>query len=129
MRDFTNGGDINGDVVINDNSVEYKPLDQCTNEELYHEEKHRRMILNNETSRKNGFFIKFILFSVGLCVLAYVWFQVNGSHSLASTILGLIGVMCGFVTLSQANTQTDFERRQRATLREINMLLRERGVR
>lgn len=31
MRDFKNGGDINGNVTINEvEQVTYKPLEQCT---------------------------------------------------------------------------------------------------
>jgi hypothetical protein len=129
MRDFTNGGDINGDVVINDNSTEYKLLIHCSNEELTHEETHRRGLLRKEKSRKNDVFIKFIGFSALSCVAAYIWYQFNGGYNMASIMLGAAGVITGFITLSQSDRQTEFEQRQYVVLNEINIILRERGVR
>ncbi|WP_413665447.1 hypothetical protein ACG1BZ_09740 [Microbulbifer sp. CNSA002] len=128
MRDF-NSGDINGDVVINDNSNEHKLLIHCSNEELIHEERHRQEVLEKERSRKNGAFLKFILFSATLCVAAYVWYQFNGGHSIASTLLGAVGAITGFSTFAQSDQTTEFEQRQLAALKEIHMILRERGVR
>jgi hypothetical protein len=55
---------------------------------LIHEESHREDNLSKERSRKNSVFPEFISFSAFLCVFAYIWFQFNGGHSLASTLLG-----------------------------------------
>lgn len=128
MRDF-NSGDINGDVTINDNSTEHKLLIHCSNEELIHEEQHRHEILRKEKSRQRSVFLKFALFSALMLGAAFVWFQITGSHSIASTILGAIGAISGYVTLTQSSEKTEFENRQIAALNEIHMILRERGAR
>jgi hypothetical protein len=95
---------------------------------LIHEESHREDNLSKERSRKNSVFLEFISFSAFLCVFAYIWFQFNGGHSLASTLLGAAGVITGFSTLLNTDP-TEFEQRQLAALKEIHMILRERGVR
>lgn len=129
MRDFNNGGDIIGNVTIHDNSVEYKPLNQCSNEELAYEEKHRQDILNKEQDRKNSIFFKFIGVSVGLCIIAFLWYSFSGGHSFASTALGASGVLLAFFSIGIVDTKTEFENRQISVLHEIHMLFRERGVR
>ena len=50
MRDFTAGRDINvdGDVLIIDQSQEPKLLAQCSNQELLDEETHRKSLLSRE---------------------------------------------------------------------------------
>lgn len=128
MRDFYSGN-IGGNVIINDNSTEHKLLIHCSNEELLHEEQHRNRILGKERARKDGVFFKFLAFSVVLCVIAYVWYQFNGEHTIASTVLGAVGVITGLSVFAQSGQTTEFEQRQIAALKEINMILRERNVR
>jgi hypothetical protein len=130
LRDF-NSGDIHGDVTINDNSEnnEYKLLIHCNNEELFHEETHRKELLRNECSRKNGVTWKFLAFSALLLLIAAGWFYIQGTMNAVTFLIGAAGVMTGMATLQQADKQTPFEHRQIATLNEIHTLLRERGAR
>ncbi|MEX2964651.1 hypothetical protein [Microbulbifer sp. TYP-18] len=130
MRDF-NSGDIHGDITINDNSKnnEYKLLIHCNNEELLHEELHRKQLLRNERSRKNGITWKFLAFSAFLLLVAGGWFYIQGAMNTVTLLVGAAGVMTGMATLQQADKKTSFEQRQIATLNEIHTLLRERGVR
>lgn len=130
LRDF-NSGDIHGDVTINDSSVknEYKLLSQCNNEELQDEEKHRHSLLKNERSRKNRVTWRFVMFSALLFLIAACWFYFQGEMNLVTLLIGAAGVMTGIATLKQVDQQTPFEKRQIATLNEINTLLRERGTR
>ncbi|MBN7819787.1 hypothetical protein J0A65_07915 [Bowmanella sp. Y57] len=130
MRDF-NSGDIHGDVTIIDNSEnnEYKLLIHCNNEELLHEESHRKELLKNERSRKNGVMWKFLAFSAFLLLVAAGWFYIQGTMNAVTFLIGAAGVMSSMATLQQAERQTPFEKRQIATLNEIHALLRERGVR
>jgi len=128
LRDFK-ARDINGDVVINDNSTEHKLLIHCSIEELVHEEKHRNEILGKERKRKNTVVYKFLGLSALLLLLAAGWFYIEGQMNLVSFLLGGAGVLMGYGTLQQAEKSTDFEQRQIATLNEIHMILRERGSR
>lgn len=130
MRDF-NSGDIHGDVTINDNSEnnEYKLLVHCNNEELLNEESHRKELLRNERSRKNGMTWKFLAFSALLLLVAAGWFYIQGEMNAVTLVIGAASVMTGMATLQQSDKQTPFEQRQISTLNEIHTLLRERGVR
>ena len=128
MRDF-NAKNIGGNVIINDSSSEYKPLVQCSIEELLHEEMHRRSLLDKERSRKNRLFLWCIVAAILFLVAAYIWYQFKGEHSLGSSVIGVIGVLIGFTTFSGSDYKSEFEKRQIATLNEINMILRERGAR
>ena len=130
MRDF-NSGDIHGDVTINDNSEnsEYKLLIHCNNEELLHEEAHRKQLLRNERSRKNRVTWKLLAVAALLLLVAAGWFYIQGSMNAVTLLLGAAGVMTGMATLQQADKQTPFEQRQIAVLNEIHTLLRERGAR
>ena len=128
MRDF-NSGDINGDVVINDNSTEYKLLIHCNNEELQQEEVHRKDLLQKERFRKNKVTWKFIGFSALFFLIAAAWFYIQGQMNAVTFLVGAAGVMIGVATLQQSDKATVFEQRQVATLNEIHTLLRERGVR
>lgn len=130
LRDF-NSGNIHGNVTINDNSEtnEYKLLIHCNNEELFHEESHRRELLRNERSRKNGIMWKFLAFSALLFLVAAGWFYIQGTMNTVTFLIGAAGVMTGMATLQQADKPTSFEQRQIAALNEIHMLLKERSVR
>lgn len=130
LRDF-NSGDIHGDVIINDHSEnnECKLLIHCNNEELLHEESHRRKLLRNELVRKNGVMWKFLALSALLLVVAACWFYIQGTMNAVTFLIGAAGVITGMATLQQADKHTPFEQRQIATLNEIHTLLRERGVR
>ena len=130
MRDF-NAGNINGDVTINDSSKqeEYKLLIHCNNDELLHEEAHRRKVLYKERRRKYKITIKILAGCGMLLLFAGGWFFFKGHWDVVSALTGLAGGLFGFATLSGADTPTAFEKRQIDALNEIDTLLRERDVR
>lgn len=130
MRDF-NSGDIHGDVTVQDSSInnKYKLLIYCDNEELLAEEQHRRNILSKERGQKNRVTWKFLGFSGLMLMTAAVWFFFQDKMNIVSVLTGAAGVLIGFGTLQQADTPTSFEQRQIDALDEINILLRERGIR
>lgn len=131
MRDVNAGRDINidGDFVINDNSQQYKLLIHCTNEELLTEEPHRLQQLKEEQKSKLNRFVGFIAFASTLAFVAGVWFWFQGKVDLFSLVTGGAAFMVGLASLKIYEHPTAFEQRQLSALSEINMLLRERGVR
>ena len=128
MRDF-NARDINGDVVINDNSTEYKQLIHCSNEELVDEENHRHKILRKERNRINKIQLKFLLFFVSLLGASALFYYIQAEINIVSTLLGFSGFIGTMFTLRESDTRSEFEQRQIDALDEINMILRERDVR
>lgn len=130
MRDF-NSGNIHGDVTINDNSnvSEYKLLVHCSNEELLHEEKHRRKLLRKERSRRRGVFFKFLCLAIFLFLIAAAWFYFKGELDDVTVFIGGAGVMVGIATLQGVDKKTQFEKRQIDAINEIHNILRDRGVR
>lgn len=129
MRDF-NSGNIQGDVIINDNSNTsiYIPLYQCSNEELVVESHHRKHLLLKERSRKREEFIRFLSISVFLMIIAAGFYWYKGSIDIASLLIGIASIIIGIRSVRSMEIPTEFEKRQLAALNEINNLLRERDV-
>ena len=127
MRDFTNGGDINGDVTINEgDQVTYKSLDQCTPEELRHEYRHRENLARQERTRINGFALFFIKIAVVVGICLSIWYAISGNFSNAMFLIGLVGVgMPVIVAIKAGEQQSEFEQRQLNTMKYINTRLRE----
>ncbi|WP_312738088.1 hypothetical protein [Stenotrophomonas sp.] len=129
MRDF-NAGDIHGDVSINDNSSNiYKNLNQCTAAELLEEEQCRLKLLREEKAMRRGRVYKLLGVAVLFGLGAAGWFFLRGSMDAVAFVLGFLAVVVAFAGVKRADTPTDFELRQAATLRDIRTLLRERGAR
>lgn len=131
MRDVNAGRDINvdGDFVVNDNSQQYKLLIQCTTEELLAEEPHRLQRLKEERKAKLNRFLGFIAFAATLVFVAAVWYWFQGKMDQFSLVSGVAAFMVALASLNIFERPTMFEQRRLAALAEINMLLRERGVR
>lgn len=129
MRDF-NSGNIQGDVIINDNSntTIYIPLHQCNNEELVAESHHRKQLLLKERSRKREEFIKLLSISAFLMIIAAGFYWYKGSIDMASLFIGIASIIIGIRSIKSIEIPTEFEKRQLRALNEINNLLRERGV-
>jgi hypothetical protein len=130
LRDFHAGGDINvnGDVNITDNSQQYKPLNQCTNEELYEERQHRKYVLKKERQSKlNRLGLVWVVLGVLLASVGLYLFFI-GQRDYCFLSLGIGGVLGLFATSKVIETPTVFEERQIATLNEIKNVLRERGA-
>lgn len=131
MRDLKAGRDINvdGDFIINDNSQNHKLLMHCSNDELLAEEPLRRQRLSEERAVKFNRFLSFIAVAASLLFVAGVWGWFHGKMDFFSLTVGGAGFMVGVASLKIYERPTVFEQRQLAALAEINMLLRERGVR
>lgn len=129
MRDF-NSGHINGNVTINNNSNNNRPipLHECTNEELITEMRHRKGLLIKERSRKKRNLLRFLIFASVLMLIAAALYSIQGTITLASLCLGFTSAFTGFASLSALDKPTEFENRQLIALNEINHLLRERNV-
>ncbi|MFP3758855.1 hypothetical protein SB751_33780, partial [Cupriavidus sp. SIMBA_020] len=71
MRDFRVGRDINvlGDMIVHDESQQYKPLAQCSSPELLDEERHRHEVLEDE---RRGKFNKLMLAFGVVAVLLFL---------------------------------------------------------
>ena len=128
MRDFKSGN-IGGDVYIEDNSFEYKPLGQLSDDELIKEEKNRNSLLENERVDKHKNFLRTMAFAVILIIIAASWFFYKGDMNSMTFLLGAAGVIVALVSIRNMDEPSEFEVRQVQALNEIHMLLRERGVR
>ena len=128
MRDFKSAN-IGGDVNIYDHSSDHKLLIHCTNDELLEEEPHRQQLLRSERSRKNGFTLKFLALCGTLFLIAAGWYYLQGQMNTVTLVLGVSSVLMTAATLQTTDKVTVFELRQINALREIEMILRERGVR
>ncbi|MBJ8876132.1 hypothetical protein I5412_14240 [Citrobacter koseri] len=130
MRDF-NSGDIIGDVNIIDNSNnnQFKLLIHCDNEELLQEEAHRWNLVKKERNQRLTGVLWVFAFCAVLLLIAAGWYFIMGKMELINSLIGGAGVVVGLMNLANADKPTEFEVRQLNTLKEINTLLRERGVR
>jgi hypothetical protein len=131
VRDFNVGNDVNvqGDMIINDQSNNYKLLIHCTNEELIEEEKLRKLNLKEEKTTK---FKKFIFgFSVAGIIFfcAALIFWIKGDMNVYSLLLGFSSLFLAIQSIKFNEKPTEFEQRQLDALNEIQMILRERRQR
>lgn len=132
MRDIHAGRDINvhGPVTVNDSSqAQYKLYIHCTNEELLEDEPVRLQNLNVERTAKLNRFLGFVALAALLVFAAATWYWINGKMDAFAFTSGVAGLMLGFASLKIWERPTEFEQRQVDALREIQLILRERGVR
>ena len=131
MRDFKAGCDINvgGDLHVGDQSQEFKPLAQCTNNDLFREREHREALVARERAGRNKKWLILMAVAGVLLFTAGTWYWFHGKNDLFSLLSGAAGVVLALATLRFGDEPTRFERRQLKALDEIRMLLRERGIR
>ena len=130
MRDFNAGGDVNvgGDLNITDNSSQLKPLALCTNDELLEERLCRKKVLGQERKAKwKRLALALVFIAVVLCAVS-LFIYLKGDTTLASFVLGGGGAAASFASVKALERPTEFEERQIIALKEIRMILRERGV-
>lgn len=129
MRDFKNGGDINGNVTINEvEQVTYKSLDQCTPEELRQEYLHRESLAQQERKRINRFAFFFIKIAIVVGIALSIWYAISGNFNNAMFMIGLAGIgMPVAIAIKTGEQKTEFELRQLNTMRYIKTRLREIG--
>lgn len=132
MRDFKAGRDINvnGDVVINDDSTQIgKLLINCTDEELFHERAHRKSVLWGERKRKLSRLVVAWVFSGLLLTGGAIYLYSVGRTEFSSLLLGLGSIAIGLGSIKVFIEPNEFEQRQYSALKEIEYILRERGGR
>ena len=131
MRDLNVGRDINvqGNMIIQDQSQEHKLLIHCTNEELNNEEIYRKQNLKQEKQAK----FKKLMFSLCLVgvlfLMAAILYWFKGNMNMYSLLLGASSFFIGIQSINFFEKPTQFEQRQMEALNEINMILRERRQR
>jgi hypothetical protein len=129
VRDFNAGRDVHvgGDLIIQDGSELYKPLSQCSKEELPAEREHRDALAAKERRRRQ----KWQIYGIEIAVVTFAPFQLGLVSESSNTVLSIIqvaGFVLGIATFLGGARPTEFEQRQLATLDEITHLLRERRV-
>lgn len=132
MRDFNAGRDINvgGDLVIRDQSQQPgKLLRECSNDELLIERRRRERLLQEEMQRKWKKIFNWGLAAIISACIFYAIKSIGGKVDLVVYLLNLAGIVIPVsVTIRIADSQTEFQLRQLAALKEISFLLRERGT-
>ncbi len=85
-------------------------------------------MLSNERKRQwKSIAIMWIVVGVILSIVA-LWFYFKGDPNLSSMILGFGGLAVAFASIKVFEQPSVFEARQLATLQEIKLILRERGI-
>ena len=130
MRDFKAGRDINvpGVIQVFEAPPQPKLLAVCDNDELVAEREHRQQLLAQERKLKSKRLAIFWLVCVIVIAVAALWLYIQGKTNLSGFILGVGGLGVSFISLNAFEQPTEFEARQSAALKEIQLLLRERGV-
>ena len=129
MRDFTNGGDINGNVVINEkqNKRDYIPFEEMNVEQLEYSIKHHQGLASEERSEINR--VSFYFFGVSLFfgLILSVWYFINGGIDNSMFIIGTLGIITPlFLAIKNGERRSDFEQRQINTINNLVTLIRER---
>jgi hypothetical protein len=130
MRDFKAGHDIHieGNVLITDQSNQPQSLVQYTNERLYEEREQRMQGRSRERKRKIK--ICSVLGGCGEAILGGValWFYLQGNVNLSSLILGFGSLAAVVFSLQYVYGRNEVEQRHVDAIRDIDVILRERGA-
>jgi hypothetical protein len=132
MRDIRAGNDINvaGDLIVHDYSQEGSLLVNCTSEFLSKiEEPHRKVLLKGEQKGKVNTFVTTLAVAASFIFGAAVWYWLSGKMDAFALVAGVAGFLVALASLRIYEQPTEFELRQVEALKEIKMILRERGVR
>lgn len=129
-RDIQQNGTGNLIQVIGASNEEGKPFSQCSAEELRQERDWRKQLLSKENRKAFLLVLRLIIWLVcggGATYASHTWLGI--SHWLTLLLAGGGVALPGFIlyTLSQQG-ETEFALRQRAALKEIAYLLREKGA-
>jgi hypothetical protein len=128
MRDFTNGGDINGDVTITESNPNgYMKFEDMNVEQLQHSLNHHSNLAREERANNNVF--SYVLLGIALFVAFFlsVWYLINGNINNSMFLLGVVGIGVPiFGALKNSEHQSIFERRQINTINYLATLIRER---
>ena len=125
------GGAGNVIQFVGIESGEGKLLAQCTAEELQQERRHRQHLLDEELSRMRWLLVRLLFWALtggGATHLSSQWLGWPHGLTLALAALG-VGLPLTLLYGFSRRGESDFAQRQRATLREIHFLLREKSSR
>lgn len=128
-RDIQQNGTGNLIQVIGASSEEGKPFTQCNAEELRQEQDWRKQLLSKENRRTFLLVLRVILWLVcggGATYVSQFWFGMSHWLTLLLAAGGVVLPGVALYILSQQG-ETEFALRQRAALKEIAYLLREKG--
>lgn len=107
-----------------------KLLVDCTNEELFAEEKlHGQHTSKIHRIRKQKIWFWIKVFATAMVILAF-WFKLNGGLHILMPLFFILNMMILIIGLNAAQRHDqEFYDRQIMALQEIRYILRERGVR
>ncbi len=131
MRDLKNDGQISvhGDFNVFDYSKnEYKPLIECSNEELFLERPLRQENIRYEQAKKVKRLKPFYALSAILFFAAAGWAMINGKTDLASFIMGSASLFLTYQSLKATIVPNSFQVEEQNAVNEISKLLKQRRV-
>jgi hypothetical protein len=119
---------VGRDVHIRTEASQPKALSVCTNQELLAERIHRRKLLDQENRKKLKSISILWTFAIVFTCIAALYFYFKGDSSTSSLVLGIGGISTVFYSIKFFEKPTEFEMRQLTALKEIKLILRERGI-
>lgn len=129
-RDIQQNGINNTVQVIGISNEEGKPFSQCTAEELRQEQGWRNQLLSKENRKAFLHVLRLIIWLVcggGATYASHAWLGI--SHWLTLLLAGGGVALPGVILyIFSQQGETEFALRQRAALKEIAYLLREKGT-
>ena len=133
MRDIRPEGDfvVQGNFTVNEApQEEFVPFDQMGIEDLRANLEHHSQLARDERSRINSISFKLLGFALLVATVLSVWYFIAGKTDLAMFLVGIVGIgMPAILAIKNGEKQSEFELRQRNTLRYISNLIRERTPR
>ena len=129
MRDFTNGGDINGNVTIVDKSSSnnYIPFEEMNVAQLHASLEHHKKLARKERANIDKACFRLFKFALAIGVILAIWYFFAGKISIAMFLIGLVGIgMPVTIAINTGEKRSEFEQRQINTINYLITLIRER---
>jgi hypothetical protein len=128
MRDFTNGGDINGDVTINEtNNNGYISFEEMNVDQLQYSLNHHQKLASEEREKINKVSFYLLGFSLLVGGILSIWYFINGGIANSMFFIGIVGVgMPVLLAIKNGERRSVFEQRQINTINNLITLIRER---
>jgi hypothetical protein len=137
MNDFQAQRDVNiknSTVNVHNQRQEViRPIGLLTTPELYEEKKHRENLVRQEETVRQKIGVKLLIVALVSGGVAYLcqelFLDFTNGIALGASALGSIASIGSMYLATQAyGNKTDFEARQLAVLKEIDMILKERRI-
>jgi len=129
MRDFTNGGDINGDVTINENNHNngYMLFEEMNVEQLQNSLQHHQGLASEERSKINKISFYLLGFALVVGAVLSIWYFINGGVANSMFMIGIVGIgMPVLLAIKNGERRSTFEQGQINTINNLITLIRER---